>query len=97
MMAYTKQQEQMYVARRSIRMTRVLAVGSGTGMLREKASLSRGVVDLGVMLKSVKPLALLFTAPSTLPLTLAFALFVAIVESLGNNAKAVQYPSNGNL
>jgi len=63
-------------------MIRVLAVGSDTGVLREKASLDRGVMGLGVMLMSVEPLALFFKAPSTLPLALAFARFVAMVEEI---------------
>lgn len=81
-MAYTKQQEQMYAARSSIRIMRVLAVGLGTDVLVKKVSSSRGVVDLGVVLMSVEPLALLSIGPSTLPLTLAFARFVDIVEEI---------------
>lgn len=70
----------MYVARSSTRTMRVLAVGLGTEVLGEKASVSREVMGLGLMLMSVEPLALLFTASSTLPLMLAFARFVAMVE-----------------
>lgn len=81
-MAYTKQQEEMYVARSSIRTMRVLAVGLGTEGLGEKASLSRNVAGLRVMLMSVEPLALLSTVPSTLPLMLAFARFVAMVGEI---------------